>query len=328
MRRNIALVLLFLLLGLTWVRSAKIPREPQLAVQYVPLAVAKGADPAHHLGAFKLDGVWQMASPSRIFGSYSALLPMPDRSLLALSDSGTYLRFMPPDAAARQFEAGNLLKDRSWSKAGRDVESATRDPRTGEIWLGLEGSNSVIHLKPDLDLIRQVRPNTISGWGSNTGPEAMTRLSDGRFVLLREAFAGWFERRRHDAVVFEGDPTTGPRSWHFVFDGPAGFSPTDMAQLPDGRLLILMRRLIWPMPQRFAGRIAIGDPADIRPGKAWKVREVARIASSLPVDNFEGLAVVPAGENRLTVWIISDDNFARLQRTILWKLSVDPRQLP
>lgn len=328
MRRSIALLLLILLVGLTWGRSKRPPLEHGMRVEFVPLAVRAGADPGYHLHRFRLEGVWHMKSRSWFFGSYSALLAMPDGSLLAISDGGDYLRFAPPDGSPAILDSGHVLPGYPVDKSDRDSESATRDPATGRIWLGLEGSNSIISLTPGLDIVRRVRPPAMARWDDNSGAEAMTRLADGRFVVLCEGFEDWFARRHHDAVVFEGDPTKGAKSWHFVFEGLAGFSPTDMTQLPDGRLLVLMRRLVWPMPQRFAGRIAIGDPADIRPGKVWKVREVARIASSLPVDNFEGLAVTPAQDGRLTVWIISDDNFSNLQRTILWKLSVDPRQLP
>lgn len=300
-----------------------------MKVAFVPLVARKGADPAHHLGHFRLEGAWHMKSRSWFFGSYSALLAMPDGSLLAISDGADYLRFMPPDRSGAILDSGHVLPGWPVDKSDRDVESTTRDPVTGKIWLGLEGSNSIISLAPDLRVLRKARPETIGPWDDNSGAEAMIRLADGRFVLLCEGFDGWLERRRHDAVVFEDDPTKkGAKSSRFVFDGPAGFSPTDMAQLPDGRLLILMRRLIWPAPQRFAGRIAIADPAEIRPGKVWKAKEVARIASSLPVDNFEGLAITPAGDHRLTVWIISDDNYSNLQQTVLWKLSVDPRRLP
>lgn len=328
MRRSIPLLLLILLMGLTLSRSERPRRERELSIEYVPLPVSKSADPAYHLGSFRLEGAWQMASRSRYVGSYSALLAMPGGSLLAFSDSGAYLRFTPPGAPKTVLKADRVLKGRSYKKSDRDIESAAFDPGTGRIWLGMERTNSVIRLTPDLKVVREVRPSATAGWGANSGPEAMTRLNDGRFVLLREAFNGWFDNRRHDAVVFDADPTAGARSQRFVFEGPAGFEPTDMTQLPDGRVLILLRRLLWPMPQRFAGRLAIADPGEIRPGKVWKAREVARIASSLPVDNFEGLAVVPADHGRLTVWLISDDNLSNFQRTILWKLSVDPRQLP
>ncbi|HMP56033.1 MAG TPA: esterase-like activity of phytase family protein [Novosphingobium sp.] len=103
--------------------------------------------------------------------------------------------------------------------------------------------------------------------------------------------------------------------------------PTDAAQLPDGRVLVLLRRLVWPMPPRFAGSLAIGDPAAIRSGAVWRLREVAKLSSSLAVDNFEGLAVEPLDGGRIVVWLISDDNGAVSQRSLIWKLSVNPADL-
>ena len=328
MRRSLALALLVLFAMFTWARADRPLKSRDLRVVVRPVALARHADPDFHLGAFRLEGAWQLASRWSNFGSYSALLAMPDGTFLAFSDSGTYLRFSPPDTRRKILMGGDLLSGYPMAKTGRDVESATRDPKSGRIWLGVEWSNSVVRLARDLRPAGKERPSSIRRWGENSGPEAMVRLSDGRFVLLREAFAGWFESRRHDAVVFEGDPVAKARSWHFVFEGPEGFCPTDMTELPDGRVLILMRKLVWPAPQRFAGRLAIADPRDIRPGKPWTARTVARIASSLPVDNFEGIAVLPAPAGRLAVWIISDDNVSSFQRTILWKLSVDPGALP
>jgi hypothetical protein len=40
------------------------------------------------------------------------------------------------------------------------------------------------------------------------------------------------------------------------------------------------------------------------------------------------MAVTPRADGRLTVWLISDDNQTQLQRTLLWKLVVDPADLP
>jgi hypothetical protein len=40
------------------------------------------------------------------------------------------------------------------------------------------------------------------------------------------------------------------------------------------------------------------------------------------------MAILPERNGRLAVWIISDDNKGALQRTLLWKLTVDPADLP
>lgn len=46
------------------------------------------------------------------------------------------------------------------------------------------------------------------------------------------------------------------------------------------------------------------------------------------VDNFEGLAIDPRSDGRLNVWLISGDNSSELQRNLVWKLIVDPADLP
>ena len=314
------------LLPLTWARSPKPVPIENFELDIAPIALPSLERMAAHLGPFRLERIWELRSRTHRFGSYSALLMRPGGEMLALSDSGNFLRFREPGESQKLSAIGELPLSDDDVKSNRDVESATQDEH-GTIWLGLEGQNAIFRMTPGFHVERRVQPESMQDWGENTGPEAMTRMADGRFVLLREGFSDWSDHL-HPAVIFAGDPTEHPNGQRFVFDGPTGFSPTDMAQLPDGRLLVLMRRLIWPMPQRFAGRIAIGDPRAIRPGQSWRVTEVAQLSSDLPVDNFEGLAVVPRADGRLNVWLISDDNYSPLQRTLLWKMSVNPAKLP
>lgn len=325
-RRTIALFAVLALLPLTWARSTPPEKLKRLELAFEALPLPSQDRLTAQLGAFHLEQAWHLRSRTHRFGSYSALLMRPGGEMLALSDSGNFLRFHAPGESQVGSKIGRLPLSDGDAKEDRDVESATEDG-SGTIWLGLEGKNAIYRLNPAFHVERRVQPESMRDWGVNTGPEAMTRLVDGRFVLLREGFEGWSDRL-HPAVMFAGDPTENPKGQRFLFDGPAGFSPTDMAQMPDGRLLILMRSLIWPMPQRFAGRIAIGDPRTIRPGQTWHVTEVARLSSDLPIDNFEGLAIVPREDGRLTVWLISDDNYSPLQRTLLWKMNVDPHELP
>lgn len=330
MQRNIAL--LILLLGITvttWLRSERVLIVPNDTLHFTALKLPPESKLAAHLGHFRLVGAWNMVLGSYKFGGYSALVPLPDGRLLAVADNGRFLTFMPPGGRAYTPRLGTLLTDPRNDKRGVDSESATRDPKTGTIWLGLEYLNAIVRIGPHWLETGRVRPPAMAHWAPNSGPEAMVRLSDGRFLALSEGAREWIHPHRHDGVLFAGDPVaSGGKGQRFTFDGPAAFDPVDMAQMPDGRVLVLMRTLIWPLPERFAGRIAIGDPAQIREGGTWKVAEVARIASGLPIDNFEGMAIVPRADGLLTVWLISDDNQTKLQRTLLWKLVVDPADLP
>ncbi|MDE2595487.1 MAG: esterase-like activity of phytase family protein [Sphingomonadales bacterium] len=329
MRRLLALFLLIAIAPLTLLRDP--PLRPSWAQQMSarPLPEPPLAARQALLGAFRLEGAWQLSSPHALFGGYSALVPLSPGHFLAISDKGQWLDFTAPGVTPPAMRIGSIFPvTRASRKQQHDIESATRDPRSGTIWFGWEGPNAISRHAPDLTMQARVRPQAMQGWYGNTGPESMVRLADGRFVVLCEGFTSWLGGPDHEAVVFSGDPTRGGQGERFTFAGADGFRPTDMAQLPDGRVLVLMRRMLWPLPLRFAGRIMLADPAQIRSGKVWQAREVARLEAPLLIDNFEGMAVEPQGDRTVRVWLISDDNDAVTQRTLLWQLRLDPKDLP
>lgn len=325
MKRFLAL-LLALGLAPTWLRDApRAPNREQL-VEAVPLPLPPRAHREAVLGAFRLEGAWSLVSPHDDFGSFSALVLRGNSQFLALSDMGHALDFPAPDGPPGQSRLRPIQPVRSYMKADYDAEAATRDPATGRIWIAWETTNSIS--RHDAGLRREktvVSPDM--DWGINSGPESLARLADGRFLVLREAFAEGLDGQDHAALLFPHDPVEGAQPIRFTMRGPEGLKPVDAAQLPDGRVLVLFRKLVWPMPPRFAGSLAIGDPEAIRSGRVWRLREVAKLASSLSVDNFEGLAVEPGEGGRLKVWLIADDNGAVSQRSLLWKLTVDPDSL-
>lgn len=325
------LLALLLILGFapgTWSYQTGRPWNEEAALRFTPVALPPKAELAPHLGAFALEGIWEMTSPHGGAGGLSALLALPDGRLLAVTDYARRVVFSPPGAAPSTPVIDHVLTGRGRVLDYRDTEAATRDPATGTIWIAREDINAISRHDPDFAGYVAIRPRAMRHWARNSGAEAMVRLADGRFVVLAEGLDGVFENRLHRALLFPRDPLKGDRPLEFAFAGPPEFSTTDMAQLPDGRVLILMRRLVWPLPLRFAGRIVIADPAAIRRGHVWRSTEVAKLTSSLPVDNFEGIAVAPRDDGRVTVWLISDNNNAATQRTLLWKLAVDPARLP
>ena len=309
----------------TWLRSPLPPPNHDLALSLNALALP-GAP--LQLGPFKLTGAWQLTSPNHDFGGYSALVHPAPGQLLALSDRGYYLDFAEPGAAVGATGIGPVLQDMALLKRYRDVEAAAWDPASGQLWMALEGRNAVIRQHLDMRPIAlRVIPEW-SPWGSNTGPEAMVRLHDGRFVVLCECFTGWFESVAHPAFLYGGDPSAGSGGQAFSFDGAEDYRPTDMAELPDGRVLIVMRQLLWPAPAQFAAKLMLADPAQIVPGQPWHAVELADLSAPLPVDNFEALAIEPRAAGWITAWLISDDNAAVSQRTLLWQLQFRLGDLP
>jgi hypothetical protein len=87
------------------------------------------------------------------------------------------------------------------------------------------------------------------------------------------------------------------------------FGLTAVAPLPQGRTAYLLRAFD---PLRGA-RIRLSICCDAR-GRTLDELDLAR---PLTVDNFEGLAAVPGVGGQVRFYIVSDDNFSRLQRTLL-----------
>lgn len=307
----------------TWLRSPEPLPDLEQVLSLVPLAAG-----AERLGPFRIAGVWQLGSRNSLFGSYSGLVaPAPGR-LLAFSDRGDFLDFAAPDSAPGAVRIGTVPGKGRRYKRYRDIEAASRDPASGRIFLALEGRNAVARYGPDLTLEALRTVPEMRGWSLNSGPEAMVRLGDGRFVVLCECTTGLFALGRHPALLFAGDPAAPGAARYFTFSGAAGYRPTDLALLPDGRVLVLVRRLTWPMPPRFKAKLLLADPAGIAPDGTWQATELADLSGPLPVDNFEALAVTADDEGKLTAWLLSDDNQALTQRTLLVQLDFSLSDLP
>ena len=103
--------------------------------------------------------------------------------------------------------------------------------------------------------------------------------------------------------------------------GPRGYSVTDAAELPDHRVVVLMRRFsaaagLSSLTPGFSAAVALFDPGEIQAGATIRLDVLAMLAPPLTVDNMEALAVERRG-TRTLLWIASDDNFFVAQRTLL-----------
>lgn len=301
-------------------------------MRLVPMKLPPRAEQLPHLGPFDLTGAWELKSTHHGFGGFSSLVWLGKGRLLSLSDRGNLLEFSAPGARQRLPQFDRTFSRNIKHKGSRDFEAATFDPGANTIWAALENYNIVarLHLREGSPRLSGLgAPPQMAFWSANSGPEAMVRLKDGRFLIVSEAPEAWTRGAIHQALYIDGDPVDMPEAGKlFSLEGVEGFSPTDMAQLPDGRVLVLLRKVVWPLPARFTGRLAIGDPVEIVEGKAWRIKEVAKLSSTLPVNNFEGLTIEPREDGRLNIWIISDDNTSAFQRSLLWRLTVDPAKLP
>ncbi len=300
----------------TWLRT---PVSVDLPTQIKLVAIAP-ATPIE-APAWELGGIWQYSTgPDRYFGGFSALVALQGGHLRAFSDRGVRFVFHPPDHPEETPQsrklARQLIADETWRWELWDIESATRDPSSGTYWLGYESTHVIQRFAVSSnDEERRILSDTVD-WRDNAGAEAMVRLTDGRFVVVGEG--------QDEALVFPGDPTEGAAPVTVPFETPApSYAVTDMTQLPDGRLLLLMRNVAWGFPP-FECLIAIAPPPDPRFDKPWAPRVALRFDGVLPNENYEAIAVYPITDKKLAVWVMSDDNFSVMQRTLLVKLLFDP----
>lgn len=320
-RRLLAAALLCLLVAPgTWWRAAEPVPDGRDILTLRPLAALR---PAGWPAPLRLRGIWHLDSPNTRFGGYSALVALPGGRLAAYSDRGTALVFTEPGRgpAAPRFRDFPLKDPVRWF---RDIEAATRDPETGRQWIAIETINLVARLDANGRPEDHGYPPQMQDWPYNRGAEAMLRLPDGRFVVLGESTAN-LGSTAGPGLLYPGDPLAGDAALRFRFVPPRGYRPTDMASLPDGRVLILLRSLDLAVPP-FAALLVVADPARIRAGEAWPWARLARISPPLPRDNYEGLAARPAADGGTEIWIISDDNNAGIQRTLLLGLWWDGRR--
>lgn len=277
-----------------------------------------------------LGGV-RLRSPALAFGGFSSMVT-DGRRFALLSDGGHIVRFEMDG----KFHVGGLAfgelrsgPGTGWLKLDRDSESVTSDPATGRFWVGFEQTNEIWRYDSRGKAEARLTPLSMVRWAENGGPESMVRLRGGNFIVISETTQPLDHKRRfmRQGVVFRGDPTD-PRTptLSFAYQPPAGYDPTDMAELPDGRLLILNRRLNLSTAL-FTSKLVIVERGAVREGAVVEGREIATLAKPYLHDNFEALAVTQ--ENGATiVWIASDDNREWFEQSLLLKFRLEPDPKP
>ena len=324
-------ILLILLLAPSY--SGEEPRpvfagKPRMTAKRVAIDPADRAN--IRVGELVYVGGVRLKSGALAFGGFSSMRT-DGRRFALLSDGGHIVRF-DMDAKFRVSRAafGELREGpgTGWNKGDRDSESMTWDPATGRFWVGYEQTSEIWRYDAGGKAEAHLTPLAMVSWSENGGPESMVRLRSGAFVVISETTLPSDHKRRfmRQAVLFRGDPTD-PRTStvSFAYKPPDGYDPTDMAELPDGRLLVLNRRLNFP-PALFTAKLVIVDARAIRADAIVEGREIATLQRPFLHDNFEALAVTQE-DGATIVWIASDDNREWWEQSLLLKfrLEEDPK---
>lgn len=237
--------------------------------------------------------LWLMAAADPRFGGISGLAS-DGGDLIALTDSGVVIRFVPPAPGRQpiQFQFRDLPggPGREYRKAGRDSESLLRDPRGRGWWVGFEGRHSIWLFDKDFSNVID-RHVITEDWPRNRGAEALTAGPGGRIFALPE----------NGGRALAPDGTRGPAN-------PRGTS--DATRLADGRLALLVRRVT-----------VTGFVSEVRiSAKAGKPKQRLRLPLG-PLANAEAIAAVPGTGGGTRLWIATDDNNRPWMRTYL--LAID-----
>ncbi|HSK40083.1 MAG TPA: esterase-like activity of phytase family protein, partial [Arenibaculum sp.] len=261
------------------------------------------------------------ASGEKEFGGLSGLVVSPDgQQLWAVSDRGSLVtaRLAYGEGgelvAARDIALHPLIEADGGAVTGSrsDAEDLTRMPDGSwavafERWHRIESypatPDGPINGPKELP-----RPAGLRQAPGNGGIEALAAFPDGRLLAIEEG-------REQDAGTHRAW-ITGPDGWRrLTYRGLAPYRPTGATVLPDGDLLVLERRA--SLLGGFGARIVRVPGEAIEPGRVVAGEEIARLEPPLSVDNFEGIDAVPAPDGGYVVYLLSDDNFWALQRTLL-----------
>jgi hypothetical protein len=273
-------------------------------------------------GALEFRAGFVLASADARFGGLSGLWIARDgKRLIAVSDRGTLWLAEPVHA-----EDGTLIGLAGWRAVepgalpgdptgrGRDAEALAA---TGsDLVIAYEGAHRLRRVPltaPDGRAAGLATPPGLSR-PHNQGLEALVALDDGALLAIAEDvrtstgdLAAW---------LIEGD-----RIASLAYAPAAGFVPTGADRLDD-TIYVLERRLSL---SGLLARVVVLDVAEIMPGARLVGRELGVIGPPAISENFEGIAARRAPDGGVLLYLLADDNFLALLRSLILQFSVRPK---
>lgn len=266
-----------------------------------------------------------LKSDSADFGGYSGLLISADgQRMLAVSDQGHWLSagltyadeklsgVTGAEITPLLDEAGNSLH----GKANADSESLTAE-RPGElagpVYVSFERNHRVMRYALDTGGFN-ARPEIIAmppqlrAAPDNGGIEALAHSKAGGLIALSEKFLD----RDGNHIGWMVGPD---RAQEIRLRTEGLFHPTDLAFLPNGDLLVLERRFTVAGGPGMQIRRVRAD--SVQSGAALDGEVLINLTAKYGIDNMEGLAARANAAGGVELYIISDDNFNPLQKTVL-----------
>ncbi len=279
----------------------------------------------HYLGGLKI------TSPDSRFGGISGFEISPDgRQLLGVSDHNQWL------VADIVYDGRDRLAGLTNARMAplRSIHDQSKgDIRDAEAVTAVDGAGYVVSFESPHTLryfqaqhphdyaslfsaeaqkisFAPELPLSLSDLPDNLGIEALTTLPDGRMLAISEN-----TRRFGDKDLALGWLIGHGRVEPLSYEISPSFKPTDMATLPDGDILVLERHL--SLAKGMATRLTRLPLRSIRAGGTLKGEVIADLCFPYNLDNMEALAVRRNATGETIIYIMSDNNFNRLQRNLM-----------
>ena len=293
-------------------------RPTSLSIHAKPIEKGPRSAYADRLKDLDFVGAWHLHASDPSFGGLSGLEVLRSGSLLAVSDAGAFIQIGidPESGAPDGFGSIAYMLDANGrhlsGKRRGDAEGLTyreglalvsfeRDHRVEAF--NLEGCGAAARSAEVTALPDRIEGRRI---GENRGGEALSLEQDSLFV-------GFEQRINNHAVtvqVMQDDVDIASRR---LVNSPFMLTGTDYHAESQQRAYLYR----WYRPgigNRLVIELTNRDGEDER---------AYTLAPPMPVDNFEGIAFGRSPENKLRLWIISDDNFnPDSQRTLLFAFDV------
>lgn len=301
---------------------------PTTGAQAKALELNTHAVPLNHtapeqtrIGRLAWRGGIEISSPSIRLGGLSGLLVSAGgKKLTAVTDEGFWIT-ATIQHDAKGFLTGlsdgqvSHLRDtngkRLKGKTKQDAEAMT-EIADGSILIAFERNHRIWGYPPgDLPLRGNPEPLPapvgLEDLADNGGIEALVTLADDSVLALAEGKNG---NTVGPAFLWRGGVWAQLR-----YQRTGNYRPSGAARLPNGDLLILERR--FTLLEGVGIRLVRVPAAAVVAGALLQPVEVARLLPPLTIDNMEAVDVVQNERGETLVYLLSDDNFSIIQRTLL-----------
>lgn len=299
-------------------------------ITFTPLATPAQSQ----FGALTYQWGYTLESSNANFGGFSSLAYMTQteqggekkQHLVTVTDAGfiTTLTFNDQTVSATAL-ATNLEK--LFTDLDDDGDKLTGDAEAvmvlkDSIYVALEQDHRVLKLNTNNAHETLPMPSNINLLPHNGGIEGMTVLNDTMFFILAELPAkntnqqiAWVATKHDNGLIYEARTLLPPK----------GFYPSDATTLANGDVLVLLRA--FSFFGGFQSKIWRISQDTIMSGKPITGEIIASFKNDTAFGNLEGIANITMPNGDVALYVISDNNFNRFQKTYFVKFLYSPKQI-